>query len=175
MFLRSTRTDVSAVAASALCLVAATYAVRHPEQSGIAGVTAVAALLAATALLRLPKRRPVTRDSASDTIEITPHGVRRAVPVGHSDTVPWEEIMEVTALTMSGARDEEDVFIVVRATGEQSVIVPHTVAVESGLLSALEARLGGFDRSAFAMALNSAADRVFLLWRAPISKLLFNN
>jgi hypothetical protein len=163
MLLRTTRSDTYAIAGSAALAVGGVMAVRSGDNVGwwiLAAFICTAAVFLARPWFSAEER---TRDD--ETIDITTWGVRRSGESGLRESVAWSDLTEVAVLTTAGGSFTEDVFIVMRGLGNDGVVVPHTLAVESGVLSELQARLPDFDNVTFVSALSCKRDDVFVVWR----------
>jgi hypothetical protein len=106
-------------------------------------------------------------DADNETLEVSSWGVRRFDAGGLHEAVSWSDLREVAVVTTAPVPDDEDVYVLLRGHDDNRVMIPHTLAVESGVLSELHLRLQGFDDSAFIAALSSSAEGLFVLWRAP--------
>ena len=99
-------------------------------------------------------------------------GISRHDDSGTHESVSWNDLTEVSVVTTIDApEDDEDVHLVLRGKAGSGVVIPHTLAVESGVLTELQLRLSEFDNQAFLDAMMSAVNNVFVLWRAPVAVL----
>jgi hypothetical protein len=170
MHLRNTRSDSYAIAGSAALAIGGVMAIRSGDNVGwwiLAAFICTAAMLLARPWFLSEAR---TRDD--ETIDMSSWGIRRSGENGLRESVAWTDLTEVAVLTTAGGSFTEDVFLVLRGLGNDGVVVPHTMAVESGVLTELQARLPDFDNAAFVDALNCTRDDVFVVWRAPGPNLL---
>jgi hypothetical protein len=165
MLLRSSRLDAYVIAASAVLAIGGMLTIRHGDFVGwwlLMGSSLTAALVFARPYfpqsLQAPER---------EALEISPWGVRRIDDAGLNEAVSWSDLTEVAVVTARDDADDEDVHIVLRGKESAAVVIPHTLAVESGVLTELQMRLSEFDNQAFIDAITSAVDSVFVLWRAP--------
>lgn len=166
MTFRTFRSDAPLIAASTLFAIGGFVALRISDSSTrltVLGALAGTAVLAAA--IRFARRRPAAGDPTTLTISET--GVHRTGARGYRVDVRWDDIAEVAAITTDHGVFEEDCFVALRNTAEHRIIIPHTLAVKSGLMAELQRRLDGFDSAAFSAALNCRADRVFRLWLSP--------
>lgn len=167
MLLRTSRIrpDVFAIGASAVLALGGMYIVRNGDPFGwwiLLACSCTAALL----LLR-PHLPFLEREPDGETLDVTPWGVRRFDQAGLHEAVSWSDLSEVSVVTMNDGPDVEDVHVLLRGRANTGVLIPHTMAVESGVLTELELRLPDFDNAAFIDAMTSTKDGVFVLWRAP--------
>jgi hypothetical protein len=166
--LRTSRTDVCIIATAALLAIASMFSIRHGDVAGWWLLTGCG--LAAAFVVLKPYLPSLSRHGDSDTLDISTWGVRRVNDDGLHEAVSWADLTEVAVVTTVQSLDDEDVHIVLRGHDQNGVVIPHTLAVESGILTQLEMRLNEFDSQAFLDAIMSAADSVFVLWRAPLPK-----
>jgi hypothetical protein len=170
MLLRNTRSDSYAIAGSAALAVGGVLAVRSGDNVGWWILAAVSCV--ATMFLARPWFLSEERVRDDESIELTAWGVRRSGENGLRESVAWSDLTEVAVLTTARGSFTEDVFIVMRGLGNDGVVIPHTSAVESGVLMELQSRLSGFDDEAFVSALTCTRDDVFVVWRASSVNLL---
>jgi hypothetical protein len=170
MLLRNTRSDSYAIAGSAVLAIGGVMAVRSGDNVG----WWILAAFICTAAVCLARPWFLSEERARDdeTIDITSWGVRRSGENGLRESVAWNDLTEVAVLTTAGGPFTEDVFIVMRGLGNDGVVVPHTMAVESGVLTELQSRLPDFDNVTFMNALQCTRDDVFVVWRASGPNLL---
>ena len=166
MLLRTSRTDAFAVAASAVLAIGGMLIVLSGEPAGW-WLLLACSLTAALVILRPFVQSADNRDSAGETLDISPWGVRRFDRAGLHEAVSWADLSEVAVVTTAEEDDTEDVYLVLRGRHNNGLMVPHSLAVESGILSELHLRLSDFDSQAFIDALSSTVDKTFVLWRAP--------
>ncbi len=165
MLLHTSRTDAYAIAASAVLALGGMLIVR---QGNMAGWWMLLAFSCTAVLILLRPYLPSFRDETDpEALDISAWGVRRFDTGGLHEAVSWADLREVAVVTSAPVADDEDVFVLLRGHDENRVMIPHTLAVESGVLSELHLRLQGFDDSAFIAALSSSAEGLFVLWRAP--------
>jgi hypothetical protein len=165
MILRKTHSDAYTIAASSAIAIGGVFAVRTGDNFGwwlLGGFACAAAVFFARPWFALRGA-----EKESDALDISYWGVSRSGDGGVRESVAWTDLSEVSVLTTSGGPFVEDVFIVMRGRGNDGVVIPHTVAVESGVLLELQSRLNDFDNAAFVSAMGSTADDVFVVWRAP--------
>jgi hypothetical protein len=165
MLLRTSRTEATLVGASAVLALSGMLIVRSGNMAGWWMLLAFSCT-AVLVLLRpyLPSFRA---DAADESVELSAWGVRLLDEQGLHEAVSWTDLREVAVVTTAPQPDDEDIYILLRGHDDNRVMVPHTLAVESGVLNALRLRLQGFDDSAFISALGSTAEGMFVLWRAP--------
>ncbi len=167
MLLRNSRMDAFFITASAALALGGMLIARNGDASGwwMLFAFSCSAVLAAAR----PYLPTFERDSADETIDVTPWGIRRYDDQGLHEAVSWPDLTEVAVVTSRSTADGEDVHLLLRGQHENGVVIPHTLAVEAGLLTALEQRLRDFDNEALVTALMNADDGVYVLWRAPMS------
>ncbi len=165
MFSSYTRAGSPALAASAALTAGGTDR-RNENAAGwaVLALSCVAALLYLRPELASLSGRDVVEDQ--ERLEFAHWGVRHNMGDGQYRAISWGDLKEVTVLTTDGSDDDEDMFIVLRGADDRGMVVPHMLAVESGLLIELHRRLRGFDDSAFIAAIASHTNSVFVLWRA---------
>lgn len=127
----------------------------------------LACVLSSALVISRPFTQAIDEEARlSEKLDVSPWGVRRYDSAGLKEAVSWSDLSEVDVVATPDTDDIEDVYLVLRGQNTNGLIVPHTLAVESGILSELERRLGEFDSQAFIDALSSSVDKVFVLWRA---------
>lgn len=164
MIRRSARTDAYTIAAIAALGIGGMILSRN-EANGwwiLLAFTFAAALTFVRPLLQ-----SFGSDEETETLDVSPWGVRRFDHNGLHEAVSWADLSEVSVVTSHEAADDENVYLVMQGRSDNGVIVPHTLAVESGLFRDLETRLRGFNLTAFVHAMTTGKDGVFVLWRAP--------
>jgi hypothetical protein len=162
---RTSRSDAYAIATAAALGIGGMLLIRSGGGTGwwvLLAFSCAAALMFVRPFLPSFTPRPET-----ETVDVTPWGVRRFDHDGLHEAVSWSDLSEVAVVTNRASHEDEDVYLILQGEGDNGVMVPHTLAVESGLFRDLETRLRGFDLSAFVKAMTSNADGVFVLWRAP--------
>lgn len=82
------------------------------------------------------------------------------------EQVAWVDIASVRIMTTDQGPWIEDVFFVIDSRNGNGCVVPHDLAVKSGLLEALQARLEGLNNAAVIAAMTSTDKRVFTIWEA---------
>jgi hypothetical protein len=165
MLLRTSRSDAYVIAASAVLALSGMLIVRHGDVVG--WWLLIACSLSAAVVMLRPFLPGFEREPDGETLDISPWGVRRFDNAGLHEAVSWSDLSEVAVVTSAEGPTVEDVYLVLRGRNNNGLIVPHTLAVESGILSELHLRLSDFDSQAFIDALASDTDKVFVLWRAP--------
>lgn len=80
--------------------------------------------------------------------------------------VAWVDIARVRIVTTDQGPWLEDVRFVVDGKSGGGCVVPHDLAVRSGLLEALQSRLAGVDHAAVIAAMGSVERREFTIWEA---------
>lgn len=168
MLVRSSRPDASVIGACVALFAGISLAALYHESFGWWALTACSVTAAALLLLR-----PVFRSrSGADRemwVDVSAWGVRMHGGDGLHEAMPWTELHEVSVVTTTDMPPDEDMFLVLRSRLGASVVIPHSVAVESDLLVALHDRLTGFNDHAFIGAIASRTDETFIVWRAPDS------
>ena len=165
MLRRTSITDAYVIAVSTLLGIGGGYFVARGDSLG--WWLLLACSLSAVLVISRPFTQAIESEAQiRDTLELSPWGVRRNYGAGLNESVSWSDLSEVDVVATPDSQDIEDVYLVLRGQNTNGLIVPHTLAVESGILSELERRLGEFDSQAFVDALSSSVDRVFVLWRA---------
>jgi hypothetical protein len=165
MQLRSARTHSVAIAAAAALTIAGMIALRASGQNSWWGVVAMTA--AFSLIVVKPYLAQTLAVDADETLRISPWGIRRTGGHDLRESIAWHDLKQVSVLTTSDGPFVEDLFIVLRGSGDSGVVVPHTLAVESDLLAELKQRLETFDDATFAEALKSTREHVFVVWQAP--------
>lgn len=167
MIRRTSRMDAIIIAASAVLAIGGTLILRRGDAVGWL-LLGLCSLAAAFVVLRrfLPAADAGT---AGDALDVTPWGIsRHDNDTGTHEAVSWNDLTEVSVVTTVDAlEDDEDVHLVLRGKEGSGVVIPHTMAVESGVITELQLRLSEFDNQAFLDAMMSAVNNVFVLWRAP--------
>jgi len=165
MFHSTTRAGAPALAASAVFAVGGTER-RNEHTAGwaVLALSCVAALLYLRPELASLSSRNVVQDDES--LDFAQWGIRHNVGSGQYNAISWGDLREVTVMTTDDSDDDDNMFIVLRGGDDNGIVVPHVLAVESGLLVELHRRLRGFDDNAFIAAIASHTNSVFLLWRS---------
>jgi hypothetical protein len=117
--------------------------------------------------LRRGRRGDPQPDAGRLTIDDT--GITRTA-WNHREHVAWIDIASVRIMTTDQGPWLEDVFFVIDSRTGSGCAVPHDLAVRSGLLEALQARLPDLDNSAVIQAMTSVERRVFTIWEAKSSQ-----
>jgi hypothetical protein len=164
MLLRTSRSDAPSIAASAAIAITGMLIARRGESTAAWAI--LAASCTAAIIFIAPRFAMLTEDVDAATLKVTAWGVRHFNHSGLHEAVAWDDLHEVSVVTTARDGHEEDMFIVLRGRHENSVVVPHTLAVESGMLSELHDKLSSFDDDAFADAIATHEDSRFVLWRA---------
>lgn len=126
--------------------------------------TAFFALCLVAGLLSALGIRP--RDpTPADRLVIDDTGITRTAP-GLREHVAWADIARVRILTNDRGPWLEDVFFVIDSSDGSGCVVTHDLAVRSGLLDALYARLEGLNSAAVIEAMGSVENREFTIWEA---------
>ncbi len=170
MIPRTSRMDASIIAASAVLAIGGMLIVRRGEPLGwlLLGLCSVAVAFVVLRPL-FPTADPGTD---GDALDVTPWGISRHNDTGTHEAVSWNDLTEVSVVTTVDAlEDDEDIHLVLRGKEGSGVVIPHTLAVESGVITELQLRLSEFDNQAFLDAMMSAVNNVFVLWRAPVAAL----
>jgi hypothetical protein len=109
----------------------------------------------------IPRERPM--DTGQLTIDDV--GITRTARKLR-EHVPWADIVRVRIMTNDHGPWLEDVFFVVDGKNGQGCVVPHDLAVRSGLLEALQTRLDSVDSATVIEAMTSVENRIFTIWEA---------
>lgn len=165
MLLRTSRTDAAVMAACATLALVGMLLLRNGNTNGWWMLLAFSCTVALV-LLR-PYLPSVDRDDDGEVLDVTAWGVRRFDHGGLHEAVSWADITEVSIVTSRDSDDSEDVHLLLRGRGDNAVLVPHTLAVEHGVLTALETRFPALDTALLVNALMSDAAANVVLWRAP--------
>jgi hypothetical protein len=165
MLLRTSRTDAMLIAASAVFALGGMLLARSGDVTG--WWILLACTCSAAAILLRPQFTAGDLRADDDLLDVSSWGVRRFGADGLHEAVSWPDLLEVAVATSARTMDEEDVYVVLRGRFGNDVSVPHSLAVESGVLTALQLRLNGFNDAAFIDALTSTGEGLFVLWRAP--------
>jgi hypothetical protein len=165
MVLHQSRTDAITIAEAAVLAVGGLLIIRSGDSAG--WFLLLACSFAAALVLIKPFVPSADRDIDPESLDISPWGVRRYNLAGMHEAVSWSDLREVAVVTAAEDAEIDDVYLVLRGRTNDGVIVPHSLAVESGILSELHLRLSEFDSQAFVDALACTAEKVFVLWRAP--------
>lgn len=126
--------------------------------------TAFFALCLVAGVLSMLGVRPRDRAPATQLV-IDDAGITRTAP-GLREQVAWADIERVRILTNDRGPWHDDVFFVIDSKQGDGCLVTHDLAVRSGLLDALYARLEGLNSAAVIEAMGSAENRVFTIWEA---------
>ena len=84
------------------------------------------------------------RRKAKSSIVVDDLGVRRTLRNGRTESVIWDDLIEVAIVTTSEGPANEDVFIVLHGANDTGCVVPQGHPVSQQLLARLQA-LAGFD------------------------------
>lgn len=168
MIPRTSRMDALIIAASAVLAIGGMLSLRSGEAFGWL-LLLLCSVAAAFVVLR--PFLPVT-STDGDALDVTPWGISRHNHTGTHEAVSWHDLTEVAVVTTVDALDDnEDVHLILRGKEGSGVVIPHTLAVESGVITELQLRLSEFDNQAFLDAMMSAVNNVFVLWRSPAAVL----
>ena len=165
MVLQQSRTDAITIAEAAVLAVGGLLIIRSGDSAG--WFLLLACTFAATLVLIKPFVPSAEPDVDPEALDISPWGVRRYNQAGMHEAVSWSDLREVAVVTAPEDAELDDVYLVLRGRTNDGVIVPHSLAVESGILSELHLRLSEFDSQAFIDAMACTVEKVFVLWRAP--------
>lgn len=158
-------TDAYVIAVSALLAIGGVFFISQGDSLG--WLLLLACTLSTVLLISRPFTQAIENEAIrGEKLDVSPWGVRRYDSSGLHEAVSWSDLSEVDVVATPDTENVEDVYLVLRGQNTNGLIVPHTLAVESGILSELERRLGEFDTQAFIDALSSSVDKVFVLWRA---------
>ena len=167
---RTSRLDAVIIAASAVLAIGGMLILRRGDSAGWV-LLALCTVAAAYVFLR-PFFPAEDAGANGVALDVTPWGISRHDDTGTHESVSWNDLTEVSVVTTIDApEDDEDVHLVLRGKAGSGVVIPHTLAVESGVLTELQLRLSEFDNQAFLDAMMSAVNNVFVLWRAPVAVL----
>lgn len=161
---RAVSLDAVTVGASAAVASAGVLAV----SAGSAAAWVVIAVSAAAAATIYRMRRSTAPPSAPEveSIAVSDWGVTRLTDETVTDSVAWTDLEEVMIVTTADGPNHENLYLVLRGTSGASIIAPHPLVVESGILTELEERLQGYDTDTFFEAMMNTGDEVFVVWRA---------
>ena len=164
MLLRTSRSDAPSIAASAAIAITIMMIARRGES------TTAWAILAASATAAIIFIAPrvmllASREADSATVDVSPWGIRHSDAAGLHESVAWGDLSEVAVITTTDPEHDEDMFFVLRGRNGNRVVIPHILAVESGVIASLRSKLSQFDDDAFADAIASHHDSMFVLWR----------
>jgi hypothetical protein len=95
-------------------------------------------------------------------------GITRTAP-NLREHVAWVDIARVRIMTTDQGPLLEDVVFLIDAKNGGGCAVAHDLAVQSGLLEALQSRLKGLNNAAVIEAMGSAANGMFTIWEAKSS------
>lgn len=165
MLLRSSRSDTAFFAASAAIAIAGMFVAR--SSGAAAAWIALAVCCGAAIVIIAPRFAPFAGDGDVATVAVSAWGVRHTDSALLHEAVSWDDLAEVDAITTGDDEAGETLFLVLRSRLGNTVVIPHTLAVESGVISALHDRLRGFDDRAFGDAIASYYESLFVLWRVP--------
>lgn len=170
MFLRTqrTRSNAFAIVAAAVLALGGMLIARNTDVSGW-WILLAFSCTAALVFMR-PQLTAFDTESQGEELDVTPWGVRRYDQDGLHEAVSWADLTEVSLVTKNDGPRDEDLFVLLRGRNNNGVMIPHTLAVESGVLTELQLRLSDFDNVAFVNAMTSTADGEFVLWRTPAPK-----
>lgn len=162
---RSPRAEAVVIAGAAVIALAGSMAVRQGGQTvwWMAG----AAVVLAVAMILRPQLPGFRLSSRAETLDVSLWGLRMFDAGELRDSVSWADLEEVAVVTTPDGPGPEESYLVLRGTSGNGVIIPHAVAVNSGVLSALPLYVPGFDTHRLAAAMASDTDDVHLIWRAP--------
>lgn len=170
MIPRTSHMDAIVIAASAVLAIGGMLTLRRGDAVGWL-LLALCIIAAAFVVLR-PFLPVVSTNTDGDALDVTPWGISRHNDTGTHEAVSWTDLTEVAVVTTVDAlEDNEDVHLILRGKEGSGVVIPHTLAVESGVITELQLRLSEFDNQAFLDAMMSAVNNVFVLWRAPAAVL----
>lgn len=164
MLLRSSRSDAPFIAASAAIAISGMFIAR--SSGAAAGWIALAVCCVAAIVVIAPRFASFAGEDDVASVTISAWGVRHTDAALLHEAVAWDDLVEVDAITTGDDEDGETLFLVLRSRHDTTVVIPHVLAVESGLIGALHHRLTGFDDVAFADAIASHHESMFVLWRA---------
>jgi hypothetical protein len=164
MELRSRKADVALVGASAALATFGVLIVRGDGQTLL--WTLLAITIVAAALWARPHIQAFARSADTNVVSVTSRGIEQTGPAGR-EMLAWTSLTEVAIIATIEGPSDEDLYLVLRGEGEHGLVIPHTEAVDAGLLIALAERLHGFDNDAYARGLTSAEDTIVTIWRSP--------
>jgi hypothetical protein len=162
---RMPRADVAVCSVAALCATVGVVLVREGEP--MVWWTLLAITSAALVMFFAPHVWRARRAESTPRFAMSARGVTRYDAGGGDIHIPWGALTDVSMLTCTVGTHDEDVYLVLRDAKGAELFVPHTDAVENGLIEALSTRLHGFQHSAYVHAMMVETDNETLLWRAP--------
>ncbi len=127
---------------------------------------ALAAVAATSAWFIHARRTLRGPDGATDILDLSDWGIRHYRDDLVQSAIAWSDLEEVLVVTTREGEAEDTLHLVLNGTSGASVVVPHFVAVESGVLTELEQRLAGYDTKTFFDAIMHHGTDVFVVWRA---------
>lgn len=169
MHTRTLRPDATGVTVAVAVALAGTLGTLLLARLGRAAgwsLLALAAVAAAAAWVLHTRRALRDPDRATDILDISDWGIRHYHNDQMQAAVSWPDLEEVLVVTTNAPDTDDTLHLVMNGTSGSSVVVPHYVAVESGVLTELEARLAGYDTTTFFDAIMHHGTDVFIVWRA---------
>ena len=162
--MRYSRSDIVYILASVVLAWASSLGSAEPYKS--AGIWFFG--LCALVLLIQPwvPRRKQSNAVTIDRVEFDEREIRRLLPDGKMESIRWDELHEIGIVTTDEGPWAEDVFwLFSNADQSQGCAVPNGADGFPALLSRIQA-LPEFDNEAVVLAMGSAANDRFVVWRA---------
>jgi hypothetical protein len=154
----------------ALSILLAAVSVARLVQTGTGWLAASISVAMAAGYTFLPWLRAASARAAArralpvgGTVTVDDWGVRRDAGDLH-EAIAWGDVVWVRVYTTSEGPLVEDVFFALGGADGKGCLVPHGLAVEVELVTALQRRLPGLDNDALVRAMASATDAMFTIW-----------
>lgn len=163
---RSPGTDTALLAGgSAVIAWAGIMAVR--ESGATVWWMAGAGVLLASVMLLRPYLPTFGLASRAESLDVSPWGLLMFDHGQLRDSVSWADLEEVAVVTTNDGFRSDELYVVLRGSSGNGVIIPHAMAETSGVLNALSRHVAHFDDAQLAAVLASPEDGVHIVWRAP--------
>lgn len=167
--IRSLRADAALLAGSAVIALVGIMAVREGGAT-VWWMAGACIVLAAVMLLR-PLLPAFGTASRAESLDVSPWGLLMFDDGQLRDSVSWADLEEVAVVTTPDGPRGDDSYLVLRGSSGNGVIIPHAMAVTSGVLIALSRQVAHFDDTQLTAAMASPDDGVHIVWRAPTVEL----
>lgn len=164
--IRPTSFGASATIAIATVGTLGTFVLARSGRVSGLSLLIIAAMAAATAWYLSARQLNGDRQETTDTIDVSEWGVRHYRDHILQCAIAWTDLEEVLGVTAHEGTADETLYLVLNGTGGSSLTLPHSVAVESGLLLGLEQHFASCDTTTFYDAALRHGTQVFILWRA---------
>lgn len=163
--IRSPRADAALLAGSAVIALVGIMAVREGGAT-VWWMAGACVVLAAVMLLR-PLLPAFGTASRTESLDVSPWGLLMFDGGQLRDSVSWADLEEVAVVTTPDGPRSDAFYLVLRGTSGNGVIIPHAMAVTSGVLAALPQHVADFHTERLTAAMASPDDDVHIVWRAP--------